>query len=179
MPRRTLIDFFNDLEKTKGEFLTYDDGYRCVVVHVSRGRRGRAGGRSAAAGRRYRQWTTRRTVEREPAGVGLDAVGLSAGRRRPRTRSTTAPLQTSCSTSRKSSARRPSSSATRSVSSERDTCLVDTGHRQRQIRGSSDLPRRHAGHGRGSHLHVRRDLRTEGCGADPPQHPGEHHPDRT
>ena len=28
MPRRTLIDFFNDLEKTKGEFLTYDDGYR-------------------------------------------------------------------------------------------------------------------------------------------------------
>ena len=28
MPRRTLIDFFNDLEKTKGEFFTYDDGYR-------------------------------------------------------------------------------------------------------------------------------------------------------
>ena len=28
MTRRTLIDFFSDLSKTSGEFLTYDDGYR-------------------------------------------------------------------------------------------------------------------------------------------------------
>ena len=28
MPRRTLIDFFDDLAKAQGEFLTYDDGYR-------------------------------------------------------------------------------------------------------------------------------------------------------
>ena len=28
MARRTLIDFFEDLSRTSGEFLTYDDGYR-------------------------------------------------------------------------------------------------------------------------------------------------------
>jgi long-chain acyl-CoA synthetase len=28
MPRRTLIDFFDDLSSTRGEFLVYDDGYR-------------------------------------------------------------------------------------------------------------------------------------------------------
>ena len=28
MPRRTLIDFFDDLSRIPGEFLTYDDGYR-------------------------------------------------------------------------------------------------------------------------------------------------------
>jgi long-chain acyl-CoA synthetase len=28
MPRRTLIDFFDDLSRAPGEFLTYDDGYR-------------------------------------------------------------------------------------------------------------------------------------------------------
>src|SRR5688572_5885481 len=28
MARRTLIDFFEDLSQTSGEFLTYDDGYR-------------------------------------------------------------------------------------------------------------------------------------------------------
>ena len=28
MLRRTLIDFFDDLTKTDGQFLTYDDGYR-------------------------------------------------------------------------------------------------------------------------------------------------------
>src|SRR5688572_26308629 len=28
MARRTLIDFFEDLEKTEGDFLAYDDGYR-------------------------------------------------------------------------------------------------------------------------------------------------------
>jgi hypothetical protein len=28
MARRTLIDFFDDLASTPGEFLVYDDGYR-------------------------------------------------------------------------------------------------------------------------------------------------------
>ena len=28
MPRRTLIDFFDDLALLDGEFLVYDDGYR-------------------------------------------------------------------------------------------------------------------------------------------------------
>jgi acyl-CoA synthetase (AMP-forming)/AMP-acid ligase II len=28
MARRTLLDFFADLERTPGEFLVYDDGYR-------------------------------------------------------------------------------------------------------------------------------------------------------
>ena len=28
MPRRTLLDFFDDLAALPGEFLVYDDGYR-------------------------------------------------------------------------------------------------------------------------------------------------------
>lgn len=43
MPRNTLIDYFNDLAKAKGEFLVYDDGFRArsySYTEVGRAARG-------------------------------------------------------------------------------------------------------------------------------------------
>ena len=39
MARDTLLDFFGDLSRARGEFLVYDDGFRSRDVHVRRGRR--------------------------------------------------------------------------------------------------------------------------------------------
>ena len=42
MARRTLIDFFADSRRDRGEFLVYDDGYRTLDVHLRRAGRGGA-----------------------------------------------------------------------------------------------------------------------------------------
>ena len=53
MPRRTLIDFFDDLATIDGEFLVYDDGYRTwslTYAEVGRRRPRVCRGACAAAG---------------------------------------------------------------------------------------------------------------------------------
>ena len=179
MPRRTLIDFFNDLEKTKGEFLTYDDGYRSwsytyrEVVAAARAVAARLRAADIGSGQHVALWS-----ENRPEwvwtlwGCLLEGVVLV-----PIDYRTSADFLHHVA----------------EIVSAKAIIVGDTvGALESEIpvwsvrdigSGKSEtpqiLPRRHAGHGCGSHLHVRRDLRTEGCGAHPPQHPGEHHPHRT
>jgi long-chain acyl-CoA synthetase len=66
MPRRTLIDFFDDLATTAGEFLTYDDGYRTWsytyrdVVDAARGVAARLGEEGIGSGGHVVIWSENR-----------------------------------------------------------------------------------------------------------------------
>ncbi len=66
MPRRTLIDFFDDLSSTRGEFLVYDDGYRtwsltyADVAHAARAFAGRLRAAGIARGHAVAIWSENR-----------------------------------------------------------------------------------------------------------------------
>ncbi len=66
MPRRTLVDFFDDLEKVEGEFLTYDDGYRTWsysyrdVVEAARAVAARLHAAGVGAGQHVAIWSENR-----------------------------------------------------------------------------------------------------------------------
>jgi long-chain acyl-CoA synthetase len=66
MLRRTLIDFFDDLARTDGEFLTYDDGYRTWsfsyrdVVNAARAVAAKLRGEGIGAGQHVAVWSENR-----------------------------------------------------------------------------------------------------------------------
>ena len=88
--RDTLIDFFDDLSRARGEFLVYDDGFRSRGYTYDEVARAARGVRRAAARARPAQRRQGCLLEREPPGMDRRVLGLPARAASSSCRSTTA-----------------------------------------------------------------------------------------
>ena len=196
MPRRTLIDFFDDLAAIDGEFLVYDDGYRTwslTYAEVADAARAFA---APPSRRRHRQRPVGRHLEREPPRVDRRALGMPARRRRPRPHRLP-------HVGRLSPPRSPSIVTARAIlvgdvvdtASARRFCAPRVAAGRAQI-AVAPLTRRwlappmptvesvaratdaDCGRHRRDHLHLGRHRRPQGRRHHPSEHPREHRPDR-